>query len=117
MATKPTKDDILFPTITTDANGWAVYDYGTHKQYRKKGSFLDSLTASQWKWTASTLSTFPVALAGALGTAFMDCQISPSDAAVTCFVNQQLSVALSNQYGGAVNNFTVYWSVTITTIS
>lgn len=114
--TKITKSETTFPTISTDANGWTKYDYGTFKQYRKKSSFVDSLTASQWKWTTA-ISTFPVDLSGSLGSNFLECQIVASDAAVTCFLNTTLAVALSNQYNGAINNFTVYWSACITTPS
>lgn len=109
--TKVTKNEMGF-TKVVDANGWTVYDFGGYKQYRKKGSFTDSLAGGAWKWDGA-VSAFPVGMAS-LGSNFIEGQICPSDSAITCIMNQGLGVALTNQYSGAVNNFSIYWSICIT---
>lgn len=45
-------------TITTDANGWKVVDFGTHKEYFKKVSHSFAATGSSWGHQA--ISSFPV---------------------------------------------------------
>ena len=117
--TKPNKNDLSIPTISTDANGWTCYDYGTHKQYRKKGTVTESLTASQWKWSANSIS-LPVGMANT-GACFSEAACVPSDTAITVQPNlyggTSINFAITNQFGGAVNNFTIYYSFCLTTSS
>lgn len=109
--TKVTKNEMSF-TKVVDANGWTVYDFGGYKQYRKKGSFTDSLAGGAWKWGAAVAS-YPVGMAS-IGSNFMECQMGASDSAITLLMGQNLAVSMSNQYSGAVNNFTIAWSICIT---
>lgn len=119
MATTRTKSNQLALVVTTDSNGWTVYDWGTHKQYRKKGQTQTSLSAGAWNFVNFT--TLPTGMS-TIGTNFVEVSAVPSDAAISVSPGMggngatTVSGGLSNQYGGAVNNFWVYWSVCITTV-
>ena len=112
--TKVTKNEMDY-TKTTDAAGYTVYDYGGYKQYRKKGTQVNSLTASQWKFGAA-LATLPTGMSS-FTNHYIEGSVVASDAAVCVFLGCNDSgpyTNMSNQYGGAINNFNVFWSVCIT---
>lgn len=116
-ATKVTSSE-LNPSKTVDANGWTVYDYGTFKQYRKKGATQTSIGGGSWN-NVNVTPNMPVGMSS-LGANFMEASVSANDAAISCNLGADSSatavnVQVSNQYGGAVNNFWLYWSITITT--
>ena len=117
--TKPNKDDLSIPTISVDANGWTIYDFGKFKQYRKKATLVESLTGGQWKWSANSIS-LPTGMANLVGK-FTEATYTPSDTAITLAMNAYersvITFAMTNQYGATINNFTIYCSICITTTS
>lgn len=109
----------LSPNKTVDANGWTVYDYGSFKQYKKRGTTTVTVAAAGWTSAYSVGGTLPVGMS-TIGTNFVDGVASTGDAAMTtCFfappTASTIAVMLSNQYGSALNNQTLHWSLTITT--
>lgn len=103
--------------ISVDSNGWTVYDYGSFKQYRKKGSTAVSMGGNGWIHGGVAI-TLPTDMAS-LGTRFVEANISSSDSAVTGAIHSTDSSAtsftfqLQNKYSGTVN-CTMYWSICIT---
>src|SRR4051812_7084598 len=60
-------------TITTDANGWTKYDYGTHQVYKKRVSVAASKVANEvFNLTSSNL---PVGIA-TVGTNFVSAALN-----------------------------------------
>lgn len=102
---------------TTDANGWTVYDFGTWKQYRKRGS--TSLTAPGTTWAPITLSsTLPVGIS-TIGTNFVDATASTDDKVIRIQVEPQASASsITASYYNPISSTVptnISWSVTITT--
>ena len=51
----------ITPTVVTDANGWTLINYGTHKEYIK--NIDTSVTVAGNGWGSVELSNFPVGMA------------------------------------------------------
>lgn len=100
----------------TDANGWTVYDYGTLRQYRKKGSWVASIGANSWALQGDT-TNLPVGIS-TIGTRFVEGSASSSDSAIgTAIHSTSASTVVQFQIGnqaGATVNYTGYYSVCIT---
>ena len=114
--TKPQGQDLNF-TRTVDANGWTVYDYGTFKQYRKRGSISFSIGASAWT-SGYNIGALPVGMS-TIGSNFVEGSAAGGDAAITVSIysistSTTIGIMISNQYGGTVTN-TIPWSICITT--
>ena len=103
------------PVKNVDANGWTQWDFGTYKEWTKKGSGVNSIAGSAW--TLMTLSAnLPVYLGGNLGNCIASLSGTASDAAITVSAGHSstnIVAGLTNQFGGAVNNFTVYYAARI----
>ena len=115
--TKVTGKEIAF-SKTVDANGWTVYDYGTFKQYRKLGSFTQSVGASSWvSGVGSTGLPYGMST---LGTSFVEAAIGTSDAAASPILKDFGSASttftfrIGNQYSSSINPI-ICWSICITT--
>lgn len=116
--TKVSINESAIPTISVDANGWTVYNWGTFKQYRFSGNTTQSLTGNQWKFTG-TVKTLPTGITDTTGY-FVDMANTVSDSAVTIAGwcnNSGVQFAITSQYGGAINNFIIYYSVCLTSPS
>lgn len=97
-------------------NGWTTYNYGSFKQYRKKGSASFSIGAGSWMVATST-SNLPVGMS-TIGSNFVEGSVGTPDSAISASIiapsgATNVSFAISNNYGGTVSN-TVSWSVCIT---
>lgn len=104
---------------TVDANGWTVYDYGNFKQYKKRGQTTVSVGASGWTSSYNAGGNLPVGMS-TLGNNFVEFSGSTGDAAITVGVYYHpgatyINFVLTNQYGAALNNQTLNWTISITT--
>jgi hypothetical protein len=111
----------LYPlkALTTDANGWTVYDFGLFKQYRKKGTWSASIGASAWAQQGS--SNLPVGKS-TIGTMTLDSSLGANDAAISVHsMNSSLSTsssitfAVQNNYSGSIS-YTGYYSLCLTEV-
>lgn len=103
------------PVKSVDANGWTVFDFGTYHEWTRKGSLVWSLGGSDWTFRTLT-SSLPSFLGGAMANHVASISSTPSDPAITIAAGPSsvdFSAALTNQFSGAVNNFTVYWAARI----
>lgn len=71
MARTKIKSPQLDPSKTTDANGWTVYDYGAWKEYRKRVTYSQALTAGGAAYITVSSSTLPSGMS-TLGTNFFN---------------------------------------------
>lgn len=99
---------------TTDTNGWKILNYGTHKEWVKKGSF--SYTLDGYGWNSPGLIRIPTELS-ILGENILTCSLASSDSAIslcgTCSENSScFYFHATNCYGGSVT-FTIYYQIRI----
>ena len=119
MAETKVQASELSPNKTVDANGWTIYDYGSFKQYRKRGTTTVTVAANAWTSVYNLGGNLPVGMS-TIGTNFVDGSASSGDAAMTtCFyappAGTLIYAMLTNQYGSALTSQTLHWTVTITT--
>ena len=117
IAAASVSSDKLTLSKTQDANGWTVYDFGTFKQYRKKGTF--QVTIPGYGWISGEGEVALPAGMSSLGTRFLDAATGSNDAAVTVnpyFTNAGTSIIfnVTNAYSLEVANKDVSYSLTIT---
>ena len=105
---------LCVPTITTDANDWKVFDFGTYKEWVKKGSITATLGGNLW-YTLTGVS-LPVGMS-TISTNIVSTSLLSSDSAISLTAGGQPNSSLIyihavNNYGGSITA-TVYYQFRI----
>ena len=104
------------PVKSTDANSWMVWDFGTYKEWSKKGQNTYSLAGNSWAFF--TLSANIPSQLSTISNCIVTSSIVPSDAAISetaSAVSSATNTSMSavNNFGSAINNFISYWNFLI----
>jgi len=113
-ANSVTSDKLNF-TKTIDDNGWTVYDYGTWKQYCKKGQVSVSVGAKLFNIAGDT-GNLPVGLT-TVGDSHVSGIFGTASAAITGTIfaaptSNKVQFIVSNQYTETIS-ILGYWDITI----
>ena len=92
------------PLVSTDANGWKVFDFGTYHEWTKY--FTRGINQAGSTWTNATPENLP-AMMSSVGTNIPTTSAQSGDAAITANVGSSpgdtgIQVQHTNQYGGTV---------------
>lgn len=107
MAETKVTETELNPSITTDANGWKVYDYGSHKRYIKSGTMSVVITSLGFNG-GSLGNNLPVGITNLGGVDFVNICLRANDNALAVTpstytaATTAISYRVQNAYAGSV---------------
>ena len=107
------KSNINAYTKSVDNNGWTVVDFGTHKEYYKKG--VNQVTVSGGGWSAGIFGVNIPADLSSISDCVLTSSIIADDGAITTNIgansdSTSILVNVTNQYGSSVTT-NVRWQV------